>query len=1048
MKKNRLLKVTLFIVLQLFCSILSYGQTRTVKGKVTDESNTPMAGVNVVVKGTTTGTITDADGIYSIDVPSADAVLVFSFIGYQTEEVTVGEQSQIDVQLLPDRVSLEDVVVVGYGTQARQNLTGSISKLDEEAIRSKPVSSLESVLQGQVSGISVVNTGSPGTSPTVRIRGIGSVNYASDPLYVVDGMPVGDLNNFDIKNIESITILKDAASAAIYGSRAANGVVLITTKSGEVSDKLALNIDASYGYQNAWKKLDLLNTEEHIQYGTELLTNAGLDIPYRFSHMDEPIYEGTSQTYAQTETDWQDEMFRTAPLSQLNINLSGGDEKNRYYTSYGRFSQEGIMLGTDYDRNSFRINSESNLNKFITIGENIKVSYSEMSRQRVAGGRTLVKHIVNQAPFVPVYDPTNEGGYGGAQTTDGSDAENPVRIAELETDQNNVVNLLGNVFAELKFTNWLKYRASIGMEYTADRVIIRLPIFDEGYNSRVDNELTDNRFTYYSPVITNQLTFDKSFGRHLFNAVAVAEQQQTKRFVLNGSGKQSTNEIEQLAGSTAQTLDGYKEETVLHSYAGRFNYAFDNKYLVNFSIRRDGSSVFAPGKKWGTFPGASVGWVISRESFMEDVDLITNLKLRASYGTLGFNAVGAYPWQSAVYTNTTAVFNDNYENNVGAYFHKLPNKDLEWEITTMSNFGFDLAILDNSVALSAEYFIRQTDNLIVDNPLPTSLGYAVNPPTNIGSMKNWGYEFSASYNKRFGELNVSVDGNITFLNNEVLKLSTGQPNIDRGGVTSDYGGYTITRTEAGHPIQGFYGWVVEGIFQNQGEIDALNPDPANGVYYQTESTSPGDIKFKDINGRDENGELTGQPDGIIDEDDRTYLGSYLPDFTYGLNFNGSYKGFSVSLFLQGVYGNEIYNGTKVLTQGMMRLFNADKAVLDAWTPENTNTDIPRAVSGDPNHNARTSDRFVEDGSYLRVKNLTLSYSLPQKTLSAFRGAVSGLSVYFTAQNLLTLTKYSGYDPEIGASSLYSGDNTTLLQGVDFGFYPQPRTFILGVNMSF
>ena len=1038
----------MFIVLQLFCSILSYGQTRTVTGKVTDESNNPMAGVNVIVKGTTTGTITGEDGLYSIDTPSADAVLVFSFIGYQTEEVTVGEQSQIDVQLLPDMVSLEDVVVVGYGTVARQNLTGSVSKLDEEAIRSKPVSSLESALQGQVSGISVVNTGSPGTSPTVRIRGIGSVNYASDPLYVIDGMPVGNLNNFDIKNIESITILKDAASAAIYGSRAANGVVLITTKSGKVSDKLALNIDASYGFQNAWKKLDLLNSEEHIQYGTELLTNAGLDIPYRFTHMDEPIYEGASQTYAQTETDWQDEMFRTAPLAQFNINLSGGNEKNRYYTSYGRFSQEGIMLGTDYDRHSFRINSESNLNKFITIGENIKVSYSEMSRQRVAGGRTLVKHIVNQAPFVPVYNPTNIGGYGGAQTTDGSDAENPVRIAELETDQNNVVNLVGVVFAELRFTNWLRYRASIGMEYTADRHIIRLPIFNEGYNVRVDNELTDNRYTFYSPVITNQLTFDKSFGRHFFNAVAVAEQQQTKRFVLNGSGKQSTNEIDQLAGATAQALNGYEEVTALLSYAGRLNYAFDNKYLVNFSIRRDGSSVFAPGKKWGTFPGASVGWVISRESFMRDVDLVSNLKLRASYGTLGFNAVGAYPWQSSVYTNTTAVFNDNYENNVGAYFDKLPNRDLEWEITTMSNFGIDLAILDNTVALSAEYFIRQTDNLIVDNPLPTSLGYAVNPPTNIGSMKNWGYEFSASYNKRFGEFNVLADGNITFLNNEVLQLSTGQPNIDRGGVTSDYGGYTLTRTEAGYPIQGFYGWVVEGIFQSQGEIDALNPDPANGVYYQTESTSPGDIKFKDINGRDENGELTGEPDGIVDEDDRTYLGNYLPDFIYGLNFNVSYKGFSATLFLQGVHGNEIYNGTKVLTQGMMRLFNADKAVLDAWTPENPNTDIPRAVSGDPNHNARTSDRFVEDGSYLRVKNLTLSYSLPQKTLSAFRGAVSGLSVYVTAQNLLTFTKYSGYDPEIGASSVYSGTNATLLQGVDFGFYPQPRTFILGVNMSF
>ncbi|MBN2611293.1 MAG: TonB-dependent receptor [Bacteroidales bacterium] len=1047
MKRNKLLEVAVFMLLLLTLSVWGYGQAKIVQGTVSDENNTPLVGVNVIIQGTTTGTSTDLNGKFQIEA-TPETTLSFSFIGYNTENVVVGNQTLINITLTPEATQLADVVVIGYGTQPRQNLTGSVSKLDEEAIRSKPVSSLESALQGQVSGVTVVNTGSPGTSPTVRIRGIGSVNYNSDPLYVIDGMPVGNLNNFDIKDIESITILKDAASAAIYGSRAANGVVLITTKSGKNTGKMTLNVDASYGIQNAWKMLDLLNTEEHVQYGTELLTNAGLDLPYRFSHMDEPIYEGATQTYAQTNTDWQDEMFRTAPLAQFNINLSGGNEKYRYYTSYGRFSQEGIMLGTDYNRHSFRVNTESKLNKFISIGENLKASYSEMSRQRVVGGRTLVKHMVNQAPFVPVYNPTNLAGFGGAQTTDGSDAENPVRIAELETDQNNVVNLLGNVYAELKLTSWLKYRASLGMEYTADRQIIRLPIFNEGYNVRVDHELTDNRYSYYSPVFSNQLTLDKILGKHAINAVAVAEQQQTNRFVLNGSGKQSTNEIDQLGGSTAQTINGYEEKTVLLSYAGRLNYAFDNKYLLNISIRRDGSSVFAPGKKWGTFPGASLGWVVSRESFMKDVELISNLKLRASYGTLGFNAVGAYPWQSSVYTNTTAVFNNNYENNVGAYFDKLPNKDLKWEITAMSNFGIDLALFENSILFSAEYFIRQTDNLIVDNPLPTSLGYAVNPATNIGSMKNWGYEFTAGYNKNIGDINISVNGNITFLNNEVLKLSTGQPNIDRGGVTSDYGGYTLTRTEAGYPIQGFYGWVVEGIFQTQGEIDALNPDPANGEYYQTESTSPGDIKFKDINGRDINGELTGQPDGIIDEDDRTYLGSYLPDFIYGLNLSIGYKGFNASMFLQGVYGNEIYNGTKVLTQGMMRLFNAEKAVLDAWTPENPDTDIPRAVSGDPNHNARTSDRFVEDGSYLRVKNLTLSYSLPQKTLSVFRGAVSGLSVYVTAQNLLTFTKYSGYDPEIGASSIYSGTGATLLQGVDFGFYPQPRTFLLGVNMSF
>ncbi len=1023
---------------------------KQIEGVVTNPEGEFLPGVSVFIKGTTRGATTDLNGHYQIADVLSDATLVFSFIGMVTEEIVVGSQTEISVTLLPDMVNLEDVVVVGYGSVARQNLTGSVAKLSSEKIESKQVSSIESALQGQVSGVSVVNTGSPGTAPTVRIRGIGSVSYKSDPLYVIDGMPVGNLNNFDIKDIESVSILKDAASAAIYGSRAANGVVLITTKTGKATNKLTINVDASYGVQKAWNLLDLLNTEEYVQYGTELQTNAGLELPYRFTHMDEPIYEGATQTFAETNTDWQDEMYRVAPMSQFNINMSGGNDITRYYTSYGRFEQDGIMLGTDYTRNSFRINSDSKLSKLITIGENIKVSYSEKSNERIAGGRTLTKHIVNQTPFVPVYNPANlSGGFGGPETADGSDAENPVRIATYETDKTRVVNLLGNVYADLRFTDWLTFRSSVGMEYTSDRHLIRLPIFDEGYNSRVEHELTDNRFSYFSPVFTNQLTFNKQLGKHLINAVAVVEQQTTKRAVLNSFGKQTNNVIDQLSGSSAQTVDGYKEETALISYAGRVNYAYDNKYLVNFSVRRDGSSVFAPGKKWGTFPGASVGWVLSRESFIEDLDVISNLKLRASYGTLGFNAVGAYPWQSSISTNTTAVFNNNYEDNVGAYFDKLPNRDLEWEITTMTNVGFDLALLNNSISLSAEYFVRQTDNLIVDNPLPTSLGYSINPATNIGSMKNYGYEFSAGYTKALNDFTFSVDANITFLNNEVLKLSSGQPTIDKSAVTADYGGYTITRTEAGYPIQGFYGWVTDGIFQTQAEIDALNPDAAGGIYYQTENTAPGDIKFRDINGRGANDEfLPGQPDGIVDDYDREYLGSYIPDIMYGLNLSASYKGFTASMFIQGVKGNEIYNGTKVLTQGMLRLFNSEKEVLNAWTP-GSGSDFPRAISGDPNHNTRTSNRFVEDGSYMRIKDLTLSYTLPQKTMSSlFKGVVSNLSIYGTAQNLLTLTKYSGYDPEIGASSDYSGTNATLLQGVDFGFYPQPRTFIIGVNMSF
>lgn len=1014
-------------------------QDRIITGKVTAEDDgSPIPGATVMVKGTTNGTVTDIDGNYSLNVADPNAVIVFSYVGYLTEEVAVNNRSVVDISLMMDITELSELVVVGYGTQSERTVTGAISTLSADKIESKPVANIGSALQGQVSGVTVTNTGSPGVAPTVRIRGVSSVSYASNPLYVIDGVTVGDLNNFDVKSIESISVLKDASSAAIYGSRGTNGVIIITTKSGKYSQKNTLNVDFSYGFQKAWKQLDLLNTEEYLQYGTELLTNGGLALPYRFNNMNEPIYPGATQTYAQTNTDWQDEMFRTAPISQLNVSFSGGSENSRFYTAYGRFSQEGIMLGTGYNRHNFRINSDSKLGKAVTIGQNLNVSYSERDNERVTGGRTIIKHIVNQAPFVPVYNPENVGGYAGPVDA-GSDAENPVRIAELETNQNHVVNLVGNVYGELELFDWLTFRSSFGAEYTSNRDIVRLPIFSEGPNSRNENELTDNRFTFFRPIVTNQLTFSKWIDKHYFNVVAVAEQEQTKIYFLNGSGRHPNNIIHQLEGSSAQAVSGSEDITVLQSYAGRFQYTYDDKYLLNLSFRRDGSSNFAPGYKWGNFPGGSIGWVISRENFMQDLTAISNLKLRASYGTTGFNGVGAYPWQSNISTNTTAVFNNKYSENIGAYFDKLANKDLEWEITTMANVGFDLALLDNSIFLSAEYYTRETDNLIVAAPTASSIGYSVDPPTNIGTMRNYGYEFSAGYNKSFGDFHFAVDGNITFVNNDVIDL--GLATISKGGVTSDYGEGSITYTAPGAPLQGFYGYVVEGIFQTQEEIDALTnyDDPERTRYYQNDKTRPGDIKFKDLNG-----------DGFVDEEDRTIIGSYLPDFTYGLNLNASYKGFSASVFLQGVQGNDIYNGTKVLTQGMMRLFNAEKEVLNAWTPTNTNTNIPRAVSGDPNQNARISDRFVEDGSYMRIKNVTLSYSLPEKTLSSIlNGTVSGLKVYFTAQNLLTFTNYSGYDPEIGASSNYSGnDNATLLQGVDFGFAPQPRTFILGMNVSF
>ena len=1044
MKKTMCLKKEgiLLLFFLFFVNLGMYAQNVNITGTVSDNTGQSLPGVNIIIEGTTTGTITDIDGNYSIEAP-ADAVLEFNFIGFESQKIPVDGRNEIDVVLEPTDISLSEVVVVGYGTQRRENLTGAVTDVRAERMQNKPVSSLTSALQGEAAGVSIVSSGGPGQEPNIRIRGVGSVNLSSSPLYVVDGMPVGSIEGLDPNSIQSVSILKDASSAAIYGSRAANGVLLITTKKGSRDGEITINVDASTGTQQMWKTLDLMNRKQYMDFATEYLTNAGSDLPARFSNMNDPIYPGASQTFAETDTDWQDELFRSAPISKVNVDLTGGNDKFRFFTSYGFIDQEGIMVGTDYTRHSTTFNAEFKVNDFITIGENITGSYGIRNNEKESGGRTMIKHIVNQIPYIPASVPIGTEGYEhGYRTTsqvDGTDPENPLRIAEQDKNIFKRANIIGNAYAELSFTDWLTFKSVFGMEYTSDQTIIDNPKYKDDYNERVNHELEDNRYKFYSRIYTNQLTFDKSINQHDINAVAVVEEQITTGSRLIGRGEHTTNLLSQLDGTQSQSVAGNMEETTLISYTGRINYSFADKYLLSASFRRDGSSKFAPGNKWGNFPGASLGWVLSEESFMQDVDFISTLKLRASYGKVGNNNVGPYAWQSTISQNTWAVFNNNAENNPGAYYGTLPNEELEWEVTTMQNFGFDLSLLNYSLTFSAEYFKREVDNLLVRKPLPASLGYIENPWSNVGAMENSGLEFSAGYHKRDGEFQFSVTANLGTINNEVTNLNDGV--IDEVAVTGDYGGGTITRTQEGEPIQGFYGYKVDGIFQSQNEIDALNQTAqqefiAGNVaqeYYQNDKTSPGDIKFKDLDGN-----------GVINEDDRTVIGNFLPDFSYGINFSGSYRNFDISLQLQGVYGNDIYSGTKVLTQGMMRLFNHDVAVLDAWTPANTNTDIPRAINADPNNNARTSDRFIEDGSYMRIKNLTLGYNFSDNVLAGISGnAIQGLKLYVTALNLLTLTDYYGYDPEIAHRG-----TSNLQNGADYGQYPQPRTFMFGIKATF
>ena len=1003
---------------------------QSVTGTVLDETGSALVGVNIQIKGTTRGTTSDVRGAYRIDVPNGNAVLVYSFIGYKRKEVTVGNQSTINVSLEADAGSLDEVVVVGYGTQKRSSLTGAVSTVTTKELTALPVPNVSAALQGRVPGVSVVNNGGPGTAPTVQIRGVGSINYGSGPLYVIDGVPTGDLNSFNTNDIESLEVLKDASSAAIYGSRAANGVVLITTKKGSRDNKVRITLDSYVGTQSAWKKIDVLNRDQYVQYATALTSNAGFPLPSRLGNLNTPIYPGATQTFAQTETNWQNELFRNAPIQQQQLSLSGGNTVSRFFASGNYFNQQGIQQGTSFERGSLRLNSDHQVAKFLTIGQTLTASYSNQ-RPETTGNRSQLMNALRMVPYFPATDPTKMGGFSAPTALDGTDPENPLRAPALDITRNKFLKAFATVYAEVKLTSNLRYRFNYGADLGFGTTTGFLPIYNDGYSGRTSATITDNRSTNISQIFTNQLTFDKTFGKHEFNVLAVAENQKSTFTNLNGSGTRPNNDLNVIQGVSNPSVNSARFVTELISYVGRINYEYAGKYLLSASIRRDGSSLFAPGNKWGNFPSASVGWRINQEGFMKGLPQFSELKLRASYGKTGFNGIGNYAWQSLVNADATA-YPFGSANSLGSYFNGLGNTDLKWETTDMVNLGIDGGLFNNRITFSAEVYNRNTNGLILAVPIPNSIGYSNAPVANIGSMKNWGYEFQAGYNFAKGDFRGNASANVGITRNRVLSLATPTASI-YAGQDADYGGYDITKTEVGQPVQSFYGYQVDGIFQSQAEINAANAIDGNDKTPYLANAAPGDIRFKDLNG-----------DGKIDANDRTYLGSYIPKFNYGANLSGTYKNFDFTLYLQGVQGNKIYNGTKVVTQGQLRLFNAGPAVLNAWTPTNTNTDVPRSISGDPNNNSRTSDRFLEDGSYMRIKNLTIGYSIPVKTLGSLtNNVISKVRVYVSSQNLLTLTKYTGYDPEVG-----SRNGTLLRNGIDYANFPQSRTVLAGLQLTF
>lgn len=1038
----------------------------TVTGKVSNTAGEPMQGVSVTIKGKqNTGVTTNGQGFFTMQVQNADAVLVFSYVGMETQELIIPQNTVLNVTMIESALQQKEIIVVGYGTQKRKELTSSISRINNKEINELPVTEVGQALQGRVAGVTVTNVSSPGTSPDIRIRGVSSVSFATDPLYVVDGFPTTNLSNFDSKDIESVEVLKDASAAAIYGSRATNGVILITTKKGARNTALKVSLDSYVGMESAWRLLDPMNTEQRSRFMDGMFAGDNIDDaskrPSRYTpgEMNKFPYPGATQTYAQTNTDWQDLYFKTGLLTNNNVSVSGGSNASRFYTSAGYMKQDGILRGVGFERYNFRTNSTHDIGKRITLGQHLLVSYTNQrysSSDGETGDQGTPLSLLQFAlPHLPLRDPNT--GYWIKASGDAVDGHPfPNLIADIENSKNyrKTTKILGSAYLDFKIASWLTFRSTFGIDY-ADALssgVNQSYTVNDGFNILKTNDgltyIVNNRRVYSSLLATQQLNFDKTINElHNINAVLVYEVQSARVRGEIITGNQSTEGIGTLNGASDISATSNIEENLLISYVARAGYSYAGKYMVNASIRRDGSSVWAPGKKFANFPAVSVGWNIAREKFLEGSKTITDLKLRASYGITGLNptALGNYPWQSLIF-NSSYPFNNVPGVNT-SFFNKMANQNLEWEKTKQLNIGLDASLFNNKIDVTVEYYDRVTDNLILKAPTPPSFGYVIATDVNIGKMQNRGWEFQVGYNEKENRVfKWGISANLGIVKNKVLRLDAPSGVIFGGdGNYFSSWGVPVTRTRAGEPIQSFYGWEFDYIYQSQNEVDADNQAARSktgnaGAFYQSSATAPGDVRFKDLNS-----------DGIVDDKDRKVIGSFLPDFTYGLNFNAACKNFDLSVLFQGVQGGDIYSGIGVYA-GAFRwpIGGSASAFENAWTSEKPGTTNPRIRWSDPNDNSRISKRWLQDASYLRLKNISLGYELPVHILERrTKGAISKFRIYVASQNLLTFTRYDlGYDPEVGMKIGSNRGGGNLTNGIDYGQYPAARSFLLGLQVGF
>jgi TonB-linked SusC/RagA family outer membrane protein len=1078
-----MLKRCVFVFFLLLVNLSLMAQ-RTVTGVVTDAGGQPIPGVTVIVKGTSVGVVTDLLGKYTLNVPAGAATMQFSFIGYTTREVEIGNQSVINATLEEEVTALDEVVVVGYGTQRKSELTGSSVSVSSEKLKSSIVANLDQALQGRAAGVTAVYTsGQPGSSVSIRIRGQGSLRaQASEPLYIIDGVPVqnvsrsghdvglGDaLGNGSVQtfsglaginpsDILTMEILKDASSTAIYGSQGANGVILITTKSGKTGEA-KFTYEGYYGIQQQVGRLDVMNLRDFAQYSNDWAAETSGRDP-RVEYQDPSILgEGT---------DWQNALFRTAPMQNHQLSATGGSDKVRYYISGSYFTQDGTVVGTDFNRYSGRVNIDADLKKWFKLGSKIMFSRTQDHLALNNSTEGIISVAMRTTPDVPIRNA--DGSWAGLLYEGAPSVINPIAKALDETNILRKNTLNGNFYSDITFFKGLTLHSEIGGDIGFSNAYRFIPTYQYGslINSTNTSSRQYNQNFYW--LVTDYLTYTNQFGKHNVTAMlGQAVSESNWEYLRGQSNGLSSNDIQEpgLGDPKTMAIGSGKGSGSMSSFFARGNYSYNNKYYLAYSFRYDGSSNFGPKNRWAPFHSVSASWRLTNESFMQNIkETINDLKIRAAWGQVGNQNIGGYRWGAAI---------GKMPSNLGMGFRQsnIANPYVTWEKQNQIDLGLDIAFFKSRVNLVLDMYLKTSTAMLMDMQLPSYMGTSgngsirLNPPMgNFGKIENRGLEISLSTRPLTGTFSWENDLQLTFNKNKLLGL-TGTPAAHIEG----YGQWTdlVSLTEIGDPLYSFYGYKVVGVYQNKDDIlNSPKPKayPADGNFKRS-TVWPGDLKFADLSGPD------GKPDGVVDEFDRTNLGSPLPKFTFGFNNVFRYKDLELMVYMNGSVGNKLLNYVGRSLSNMSGMWSnqlrtaVDRAKLEAINPDktypfvnssgttiynwfddidnvrvsNSGTNIPRAVGGDPNENIRLSDRYIEDGSYLRFKNISLSYYIPKNLTSKVK--LDNMKVYVNLQNMWTFTKYTGLDPEVGASQ--ANDNVF---GLDNGRYPAARVYTFGLSITF